>query len=111
MNGGIMYKQGEIILIPFPYSDLTGIKKRPALIVSNEKLNNSDDRLCCLITSNRPKEGIFINSLEKGNLPFKSWVKQNRLFTVNKKIIAKSLCKVTKNFHKKVFEGIVNYIE
>jgi len=106
-----MYKQGEIILIPFPYSDLTGIKKRPALIVSNEKLNNSDDRLCCLITSSKPKEGILINSLEKGNLPFKSWVKPNRLFTVHQKIIQKSLCRVTKGFHKKVFEGIVNYIK
>ncbi len=106
-----MYEQGEIVLIPFPYSDLTGVKKRPALIVSNKKLNNSDDRLCCLITSNKPKEGILINSFQKGKLPFQSWVKPHRLFTVNKKIVAKSLCRVTKGFHKKVFDGIVEYIE
>ena len=111
MNGGTMYEQGEIVLIPFPYSDLTGIKKRPALIVSNKKLNNSDDRLCCLITSNKPKEGILINSFQKGKLPFQSWVKPHRLFEVNKKIIAKPLCRVTKGFHKKVLAEIMGYIK
>ena len=35
MKGGIMYEQRDIILIPFPYSDLTGAKLRPALILSN----------------------------------------------------------------------------
>ena len=29
MNGGIMYEQKDIVLLPFPYSDLTGSKKRP----------------------------------------------------------------------------------
>ena len=111
MKGGMMYEQGEVILIPFPYSDLTGIKKRPALIVSNKKLNHSDDRLCCLITSSKPKEGILVNSFQKGKLPFKSWVKPHRLFAVNNKIIAKSLCRVTKEFHQKVFADIVEYIE
>ncbi len=106
-----MYEQGDVVLIPFPYSDLTGTKRRPALIVSNNKLNNSEDRLCCLITSNNPKEGILINSFSKGKLPFKSWVKPHRVFTVNKKIIQKMLCQVTKEFHKKVFDNIVKYIE
>ncbi len=39
MNGGIMYDQREIVLIPFPYSDLTGAKQRPALIISNQLIN------------------------------------------------------------------------
>ena len=45
MKGGTMYEQKDIILIPFPYSDLTGSKKRPALIISNQKLNKSDVQL------------------------------------------------------------------
>ena len=53
-----MYDQGEIILIPFPYSDLTGFKKRPALIISNSKLNETEDKVCCLITSQKTKQGI-----------------------------------------------------
>lgn len=32
----MIYKQGEIVLVPFPYSDLSGSKRRPVLIVSND---------------------------------------------------------------------------
>jgi len=46
-----MFEQGNVILIPFPYSDLTGSKKRPALIISNSNLKG-EDKICCLITSN-----------------------------------------------------------
>lgn len=35
------YKQGEIVLVPFPYSDLSGSKRRPVLVVSNNLYNNS----------------------------------------------------------------------
>ena len=113
MNGGTMYEQREIVLIPFPYSDLTGSKQRPALIVSNENLNKSDDRICCLITSNEPRDSIAITSsaFEKGSLPFKSWVKPHRLFTIDQRIVKKKLGRVSKEFHEKVLKGIVSYLE
>ena len=111
MKGGIMFEQKDMILIPFPYSDLTGSKKRPALIISNNKLNQKEDRICCLVTSNEPKEsGSLINSFEKGNLPFRSWVKPHRIFTISKKIIVKKLCKVDDSFHKKVIKSINEHI-
>ena len=107
MQGGTMYEQRDIILIPFPYSDLTGSKQRPALIISNSKINKSEDRICVLITSNKPKEGFEI----KEDLPFKSWVKPNRLFTVHKKIIRKKICSVSVGFHEQIVEEINNYIK
>ena len=33
-----MFEQKDIVLVPFPYSDLTGAKLRPALIISNPTL-------------------------------------------------------------------------
>ena len=61
-----MYNQKDIVLIPFPYSDLTGSKKRPALVISNEKINKTEDRICCLITTNEYQNDILItkNSFE-----------------------------------------------
>ena len=32
-----MYKQGEILLIPIPFSDLSSNKKRPVLVISNDE--------------------------------------------------------------------------
>ena len=111
MKGGIMYEQCDIVLLPFPYSDLTGAKQRPALIISNDRLNNTEDRICCLITSNNPVEGILINKLQEGNLPFKSWVKPQRLFTVHEKIIKKKICRVSKEFHQEIIGKIHEFVE
>lgn len=107
-----MFDQRDIVLVPFPYSDLTGSKQRPALIISNNKLNKSEDRLCCLITSNLTKEGLKLtkNSFEKGSLPFESWVKSFRVFTIHERAIKKKLCRVTKEFHNKVISNLESYI-
>lgn len=108
-----MYKQGDIILIPFPYTDLTGFKKRPALIISNEKINKTPDRICCLITSHEPDEGIKIKKehFENKTLPFQSWVKAQRIFTIHEKIILKKLSSTTKAFQRKIKEAIEENIE
>ncbi len=108
-----MYEQRDIILIPFPYSDLTGAKLRPALILSNNKLNKTKDRLCCLITSNETREGILIENkhFDEGKLPFRSWLKCHRLFTVNENIIKKKLCKIKHELHKVIIKDLNLLIE
>jgi mRNA interferase MazF len=108
MRGGIMYNQKDIVLIPFPYSDLTGSKQRPALIVSNEKINKTNDRICCLITSNQPEEAIKIKKehFNEGKLPFQSWIKPYRLFTINEKIIKKKICSINQTFHTRILKEI-----
>jgi len=113
MKGGIMYKQGEIILVPFPYSDLTSNKLRPALIISNARFNKTEDRICCLITSNGPKEGILIKkeNFLSSNLPFKSWVKPQRIFTVDERIIKKKLCIINKEFHQRILDELYKYLK
>ena len=60
MRPGTMYKQGDIVLIPFPYSDLSENKQRPALIISNELINETEDRICCLITKNARRDDMII---------------------------------------------------
>ncbi len=33
------YKQGDVLLIPVPFSDLTSKKKRPVLVLSDNEYN------------------------------------------------------------------------
>ena len=108
MRDGIMYNQRDIVLIPFPYSDLTGFKQRPALIISNNKINKNQDRICCLVTTNNHKGDLEINNscFEKGTLPFKSFVKPHRIFCINEKIIKKKLCSINNKFHKEIIKKI-----
>ena len=113
MKGGIMYDQRDIILIPFPYSDLTGSKQRPALIISNYKINKTQDRICCLMSTNEHKDDLPIKKedFKVGRLPFKSFVRSHRVFTINEKIINKKICTITESFHDKVVEKFNQYIK
>lgn len=107
-----MYEQKEIVLMPFPYTDLTGKKSRPALIISNDKLNTTGDRLCVLITSKQSTDALRIHKKhqEKGTLPLTSFVKPYRIFTIDTKIIQKTLCSVSDEFYKQILQEIHNYI-
>jgi len=47
-----MNSQGDILLLPFPFSDLSGKKVIPVLVISGKNYNNSsEDIVICSITS------------------------------------------------------------
>ena len=105
------YKQGEILLLPFPYTDLSSAKKRPALVVSNDGFNaTSDDLICCLITTNPAKDKYSVQisqtDVEHGELRFESKVKPYRIFTVDKQIVVKKLCVLKAQKFNKVVSGL-----
>ena len=46
------YQQGDIVLVRFPFTDQTGSKKRPSVVVSNGNINRGPDLILAQITSN-----------------------------------------------------------
>lgn len=96
MKDGTTANQREIVLVPFPFSDLSTQKKRPALIISNNEFNkHSEDVICCMITSNPQVQESCVKitqkDLESGKLFYDSKIKPSRLFILNKRIIDKHL--------------------
>lgn len=46
------YRRGDVVLVPFPFSDQTAIKKRPAVVISSDAYNDiSSDIVIMAITS------------------------------------------------------------
>ena len=87
-----MYEQLDIVLMPFPFNDLSSNKVRPAMIYSNSRLKI--DKICILITSKESKNGIKLsNDLIDKELPLESWIKPHRIFTVDENRIIKKLSK------------------
>ena len=107
-----MFSQNDIVLINFPYSDLTGIKLHPALILSNKDFNKNEDRICCLITSTLNAQGISItqNELSDGKLQLESGISPQRIFTVNKCIIQKRIETLNKVVYNKVIQQVESYL-
>jgi mRNA interferase MazF len=51
------YKRGDVVLVPFPFTDLSSSKHRPALIVSPDALNSARDDVVVLdVTSQIPRQ-------------------------------------------------------
>lgn len=49
------YEPGDVILVPFPFTDFATLKRRPALIISNKHYNNTfNDIIIVTITSYNP---------------------------------------------------------
>jgi len=52
-----MHKQGEMVLIPVPFSDLKSKRRRPVIIISNDLYNQkTEDIVVVAVTSNLEKK-------------------------------------------------------
>jgi len=68
------YKRGEIVLVPFPFSNQTTTKKRPAVVISSSHYNTvSKDVIIMAITSRIEK------SFDIGSCLIKDWKEANLL--------------------------------
>ena len=107
MKSGTMYEQGEIVLIPFPFTDLTTKKKRPVIVLSNKEYNERiEDFIVCGITSNIKDMlySVLINSkdLVSGFLPKPSRIKVDKIFTLEQSLVIKKFAKVKSEIIRKV---------
>ena len=113
---GIMYRQREIVLVPFPYSDLSSIKKRPVLVISNNSYNETfSDILVCVITSNVYKDEYSVlltdSDLHTGILPEPSTIKCHKLFTIEQSQILKRFSVVNEAKFIQVVEVLKHLFE
>jgi mRNA interferase MazF len=80
--------KGDIVVLPFPFSDLSSSKKRPALVIADLE---GMDIILCQITSQDVKDKSAISwtadELQSGKLIRQSNIRPNRIFTVDKSII------------------------
>lgn len=103
-----------MISVPFPFTDLTNAKPRPALIISNDSVADTDDLIIVMITSQQKTEGvnieITVNDIDV-TLPKKSFVRCHRLATIDEKIVSGRFAGVTKDFLSRVIIAIKSLIE
>lgn len=89
-----MYKKGEILLIPIPFTDLTSSKRRPVLVVSNNNYNNkTNDIVVVAITSNLASKDYSVmltnSDLESGSLKLDSCIRADKIYTLSQNIVIK----------------------
>lgn len=101
--------KGDIVLIPFPFSDLTGLKNRPALIL----LETESNVIVAFITSQlkwQDKFDLKLDPSPKNGLKRSSIVKLGKLATLDKELVIGRLGNLTATEIKKLNEHLVQLL-
>jgi mRNA interferase MazF len=108
-----MYNNGDIVLIPVPFSDLSASKKRPVLVLSNTNYNTTKpDMIVVAITSNLIQQGIPISSSDMvtGQLPKPSVIRSDKVYTLDQSIVVKSIGHLSNKIVNSARNDLVKYI-
>ena len=94
-----MPEQGDIVLIPIPFTDLSSQKRRPVIVISNNQYNaKTRDVVVVAMTSNpQPTDYSFpISSanLVKGTLNRSGKIRVDKIYTMSQTMIAKTFGRV-----------------
>ncbi len=104
--------KGDVVVTPFPFSDLTANKKRPALVVANLA---GDDLIICLITSQNARDNYAISLTNQdfagGSLKRNSNARPNRLFTADSNIVLYKIGTLKQQKIDEVTEKILEIFE
>ncbi len=89
-----MPEQGDIVLIPVPFTDLSSAKRRPVIVVSNDDYNRRGQDIVVVAMTSSPTTGryaftISSSDLEQGKLNRPGQVRVDKLYTLSQSIAAK----------------------
>jgi len=106
------FVKGDVVVLPFPFSDLSSSKKRPALVVALVEPYN--DVILCIITSKNRQDVSSIPLMQAdfvaGSLSQDSNVRPNRLFTADATIILRTAGKLNEEKMGEVVDEIVQIV-
>lgn len=94
-----MLKQGAIVLIPVPFSDLTSSKRRPVIVISSSDYNDERiDMIVVAMTSNPTQTAYSFTltnaELEEGSLNRPGKVRVDKIYTLSQDLIVRTFGKV-----------------
>ncbi len=102
---------GTVILVPFPFSDLSQAKLRPAVVLADSGRN---DWILCQITSNPYGDGraigIVDDSFATGSLRIASYARPGKLFTANRDLMVIEIGTLKAEPFKQIVEAVMTIL-
>jgi mRNA interferase MazF len=63
-----MPEQGDIVLIPVPFTDLSSTKRRPVIVVSNDDYNQQRQDIVVVAMTSNPGAGRYAFTISSSDL-------------------------------------------
>jgi mRNA interferase MazF len=105
------FVKGDVVIIPFPFTDLSGSKKRPAFVAVDL---NGDDIIVCQITSKFKTDSFALSvsahDFISGSLPVDSFIRPNKIFTADKNCILSVAGHLSENKIRDALNAIITII-
>ena len=103
---------GSVVMVPFPFSDLSQTKFRPAVVLAEA---GKGDWVLCQITSNpyADPSAVFVDDTDFsiGSLRVASYVRPGKLFTANIRLIASDVGVLKPEAFERVLEAVVKLLK
>ena len=108
-----MYKPGDIVLIPVPFTDLSSHRRRPVIVISNEAYNQKTTDIVVVAMTSNPIEvdySITITSsdLVQGQLNRPSKVRVDKIYTLSQSLVVKKFGQVNAKTLDKICDLLHN---
>lgn len=91
--------RGDLVLVPFPFTDLSTEKRRPVLCLTDP--DGFGDFLAAAVTTKGYHThcvSLDDQAMTSGRLPAASWVRVDRLITLNQALVSKTFGAVKPEF-------------
>lgn len=84
--------RGNVVIYPFPHTDLSEAKNRPALVI--KKLSGVDAISCLITTKSTSSYAIKITQkdVKSGHLKHDCFARPDRLFTADTRTFLRTVC-------------------
>ena len=109
----IIYNAYDVIVVPFPFTDKSTAKRRPALIMSANKFNaNTGNVICAMITTAKHtswESDIEITDLDQAGLCVDSFIRF-KLFTIDQVLIIRKIGVLGKKDQKIVSKNVSRFL-
>ena len=102
---------GDVVVIPFPFSNLSDAKRRPALVLATA---GPEDVILCQITSQQRSDPHSIalsdDDFESGGLRRRSNIRPSKLFTASRQILLYSAGRVRQEKRREVLDKLIGIL-
>lgn len=103
---------GSVVLVPFPFSDLSQSKLRPAIVLADA---GRDDWILCQVTSNAyadPKAVELRNSdFDRGGLQLVSYARPAKLFTAHQNLFVSQVGNLQADSLKRITDRVASIFQ
>jgi len=94
-----MPEQGDIVLIPIPFTDLSSRKRRPVIVISNNAYNRKTKDIVVVAMTSNPivvdySFTITSADLERGKLNRAGKVRVDKIYTLSQSIVVRTFGRV-----------------